>query len=92
MRRKANKVLPQAPGASTDGYDSTDHYPYGHMPPSRQSRQYRPGRNQRSRPLVHHEVGISARMSRAIAHDVQRELAWMDTPTGVKLMRIQVSV
>ena len=53
------------------------------------------GRSQRGRPFSRDHgrqstLGVSGRRSRGVAADVQRELAWMDTPGGVQLMRIQV--
>lgn len=54
------------------------------------------GRSLRGRPFSRDHrggggmLGVSGRRSRGVASDVQRELAWMDTPGGVQLMRIQV--
>ena len=53
------------------------------------------GRSHRGRPFSRDHgrqstLGVSGRRSRGVAADVQRELAWMDTPGGVQLMRIQV--
>ena len=101
-RRKGNKVAPQA---TTDDYDSTDHAPHPYhmmldprserkLLASRTSSRQKQGRSQRGRPFSREQSHLttSGRRSRAIGRDVQRELAWMETPGGVQLMRIQVCV
>lgn len=83
LRRK-NKVGP----GNTDGYDSTDHRQ--RLPPSRQSKRVRGGRNQRGRPFTQQSLAGGGRVSRGVAYDAQRELAWLDTGgDGVQLMHFQ---
>lgn len=89
---------------TTDDYDSTDHAPHPYlmmtnpraaerkMMSSRTGSRHKHGRSQRGRPFSRDQSQLvaSGRMSRSVARDVQSELAWMDTPGGVQLMRIQV--
>ena len=99
-RRRGNKVAPQP---TTDDYDSTDHAPHPYhmmidprgerkLLSSRTGSRQKHGRSQRGRPFSREQsqLATSGRRSRAIGREVQRELAWMDTPGGVQLMRIQV--
>ena len=79
-------------GPATDGYDSTDHHRHRKPPASRQSR-LKGGRSQRGRPFTQQSLvdgGGGGRVSRGVAYDTQRELAWLDTGGGgVQLMRFQ---
>ncbi|XP_064399696.1 uncharacterized protein LOC135346112 [Halichondria panicea] len=47
------------------------------------------GRNHRGRPLTRDGLPISGRVSRGVAEEVTRELAWLNTGNGVQLMSIQ---
>lgn len=85
LRRKANRVAPLK-GHTSDDYDSTDHR-RRRLPASQQSRRIKLGRNQRARPLT--RLVTTGRMSRRVAVEAQKELAWMDTGMGVQLMKVQ---
>ena len=98
-RRKDNKVVPEV---TTDDYDSTDHAPHPYhlmMEPhnlhgSRRGSRRKTGLSRRGRrPLTREQTRLtSSHKHRAVSRDVHRELAWMETPGGVQLMRIQVNV
>ena len=97
-------MAPGATTDDYDSTDHTPH-PYHMMVDPRGERKFlgsragsrmKHGRNQRGRPFSRDQGGrqsqlaASGRRSRAVARDVQSELAWMDIPGGVQLMRIQV--